>query len=55
MSAVFVAHFAVVQIIDDTSDGLVVTGVPEAVRIVTAGQDLVRDGDTVEIAPGVGQ
>lgn len=50
-----VAKFAVVQIIDDTPDGLVVTGVPEGVRIVTAGQDLVRDGDTVEIAPGVGQ
>lgn len=50
-----VAQFAVVQIIDDTPDGLVVTGVPEGVRIVTAGQDLVRDGDTVEVAPEVGQ
>lgn len=50
-----VAQFAAVQIIDDTPDGLVVTGVPEGVRIITAGQDLVRDGDTVEVAPGVGQ
>jgi multidrug efflux system membrane fusion protein len=49
------AQFAVVQIIDDTPDGLVVTGVPEGVRIITAGQDLVRDGDTVEVAPEVGQ
>lgn len=49
------AQFAVVQIIDDTPDGLVVIGVPEGVRIITAGQDLVRDGDAVEIAPGVGQ
>jgi membrane fusion protein, multidrug efflux system len=50
-----VAQFAVVHIIDDTPDGLVVTGVPEAVRIITAGQDLVRNGDQVEVAPGVGQ
>lgn len=50
-----VAQFAVVQIIDDTPDGLIVTGVPEGVRIITAGQDLVRDGDTVEVASGVGQ
>lgn len=50
-----VAKFAAVQIIDDTPEGLVVMGVPEDVRIVTAGQDLVRDGDTVEVASGVGQ
>lgn len=50
-----VAQFAAVQIIDDTPEGLVVMGVPEDVRIVTAGQDLVRDGDTVEVASGVGQ
>ena len=50
-----VAQFAVVQIIDDTPDGLVVTGVPEDVRIITAGQDLVRDGDKVEVAPEVNQ
>jgi multidrug efflux system membrane fusion protein len=50
-----VAQFTAVQIIDDTADGLVVTGVPEDVRIITAGQDLVRDGDTVEVAPEVGQ
>jgi multidrug efflux system membrane fusion protein len=49
------AQFAPVQIIDDTAGGLVVTGVPEGVRIITAGQDLVRDGDLVEVAPGVGQ
>lgn len=46
-----VAQFAAVQIIDDTPEGLVVTGVPEGVRIITAGQDLVRNGDTVEVAP----
>ena len=34
-----------VGIIDDTEAGLVVTGVPDGVRIIVAGQDLVRDGD----------
>lgn len=50
-----VAQFAAVKIIDDTAEGLVVTGVPEEVRIITAGQDLVRNGDKVEVASGVGQ
>lgn len=50
-----VALFAAVQIIDDTPEGLVVSGVPEGVRIVTAGQDLVRDGETVEVAAEVVQ
>lgn len=50
-----VAQFAAVQIIDDTQDGLVVTGVPDDVRIITAGQDLVSNGETVEVATEVGQ
>ena len=49
------AQFAAVQIIDDTEAGLVVTGVPEGVRIITAGQDLVRDGEAVEVVAEVGQ
>lgn len=44
------AQFAAVQIIDDTPDGLVVTGVPEGKRIIIAGQDLVRDGEMVEVS-----
>jgi multidrug efflux system membrane fusion protein len=55
MSADNVAQFAQVQIIDDTADGLVVTGVPDGVRIITAGQDLVSDGEVVQVAPEVGQ
>lgn len=52
-----VAAFAPVTIIDDTPEGLYVTGLPEGVRVITAGQDLVRDGETVIAAPaeGVGQ
>lgn len=43
-----IAAFAPVGIIDDTPEGLVVTGVPSGSRIVVAGQDLVRDGDKVK-------
>jgi multidrug efflux system membrane fusion protein len=45
-----VAHFVAVEIIDDTEAGLVVKGVPQDVRIITAGQDLVRDGETVIVS-----
>lgn len=41
------AQFVPVVLIDDTNAGLVVAGVPTGVRIITAGQDLVRDGDQV--------
>ena len=42
-----VARFAGIELVDDTPDGLVVRGVPEGVKIIVAGQDLVRDGETV--------
>lgn len=48
------AAFAAVSIIDDTPEGLMVVGVPDGFRIITAGQDLVRDGDPVEVAPAEG-
>lgn len=50
-----VAAFAPVQVLDDTAEGLVVTDVPRGVRIITAGQDLVRNGETVRVAPGPDQ
>lgn len=42
-----VAGFAPISIIDDTEQGMIVTGLPQGVRVVVAGQDLVRDGDKV--------
>lgn len=42
-----IAQFAPVTLIDDTADGLIVTGLPDDVRVIVAGQDLVRDGDPV--------
>ncbi|MDN5786173.1 efflux RND transporter periplasmic adaptor subunit [Pseudorhodobacter sp.] len=44
-----VAKSVPVDLIDDTPDGMVLTGVPEGVRIVVAGQDLVKDGETVNV------
>ena len=43
------ARFVTVQIVDDTEAGMVVAGVPADVRIIVAGQDLVRDGDLVDV------
>ena len=45
-----IAHFASVELLDDTPGGLVLGGVPADVRIIIAGQDLVRDGDLVTVA-----
>lgn len=44
-----VAGFASVELIDDTPEGLVLTGVPEDARIIVLGQDLVRDGEKVVV------
>ena len=41
------AQFAPVTLLDDTQAGMVVTGVPKGVRIIVAGQDLVRNGEAV--------
>ncbi len=49
-----IAQFVPVTIIDDTPEGLIVTGVPEGLRIIVAGQDLVRDGETVTVVPAEG-
>ena len=43
------ARFVVIEIIDDTEAGMIVAGVPADVRIIVAGQDLVRDGDLVDV------
>jgi membrane fusion protein, multidrug efflux system len=44
-----IAQFAPVTLIDDGQEGMIVTGVPEGVRIVVAGQDLVRNGEEVTV------
>lgn len=44
------ARFVAVEIIDDTEAGLIVSGVPAEVRIIVAGQDLVRDGEKVIVS-----
>lgn len=42
-----IARFAPVELIDDAEGGFMVAGVPEGVRVIVAGQDLVRNGDAV--------
>jgi membrane fusion protein, multidrug efflux system len=44
-----IASFAMVELIDDTPAGLVLAGVPEGMRIIVSGQDLVKDGDKVMV------
>lgn len=43
--------FVPIDLIDDSPDGLVLSGIPEDARIVVAGQDLVSDGETVNAVP----
>lgn len=45
-----IAHFAAVEIIEDGENGLVVAGLPEGVRVIVAGQDMIRDGDRVTVS-----
>lgn len=49
------ARFAPVELIGDTETGMIVSGVPHGVRIITAGQDLVRDGEEVIVAEGAAE
>ncbi len=44
-----IAGFLPVELIDDTEAGFVVTGVPQGARVIVAGQDLVRDGEIVQV------
>ena len=50
-----IARFVATELVDDTAEGLVVAGLPEGVRIITAGQDLVRDGETVTVVDAADQ
>lgn len=43
-----IAHFASVTMIDDTPEGLVLAGIPDDVRIIVSGQDLVSEGEKVQ-------
>jgi multidrug efflux system membrane fusion protein len=40
--------FVPVEVIDDTPDGLVLSGVPADADVIISGQDLVADGETVQ-------
>jgi membrane fusion protein, multidrug efflux system len=43
--------FLPVNLIDDATNALVLTGVPDGTRVIVAGQDLVADGEVVNPVP----
>jgi len=43
--------FVPIDLIDDTPEGLLLSGVPLDAKIIVAGQDLVSDGETVNSVP----
>lgn len=43
-----IARFASVEMIDDTPEGLILAGIPDGVRIIVSGQDLVSEGEKVQ-------
>ncbi len=43
--------FVPIDLIDDSPEGLVLSGVPRDAKIIVAGQDLVSDGETVNAVP----
>ena len=43
--------FVPIDLIDDTPEGLILSGVPEDAKIIVAGQDLVSDGEAVNAVP----
>ncbi|WP_420410176.1 efflux RND transporter periplasmic adaptor subunit [Hoeflea sp.] len=43
--------FVAIDLIDDSSEGLILGGVPEDAKIIIAGQDLVSEGETVNAVP----
>ncbi|OCW57659.1 efflux RND transporter periplasmic adaptor subunit [Hoeflea olei] len=47
--------FVPIDLIDDSAEGLVLGGVPEDAKIIVAGQDLVKEGDTVNAVPAEGR
>ena len=44
-----IVRFQPVDIIEDTNEGVWVSGLPNSVRIITVGQEFVNEGDQVRI------
>lgn len=43
--------FFPIDLVDDTSTGLVLGGIPADARVIVAGQDLVKEGEEVKVVP----
>ena len=44
-----IVQFVEVSVVDDATDGVWVTGVPDGVNLLTAGQDYLREGVEVSV------
>ena len=44
-----IVHFVNIQIIEDTSEGIWVAGLPDLVTIITVGQEYVMDGQKIDV------
>jgi membrane fusion protein, multidrug efflux system len=44
-------HFFPIDIVDDSPEALYLAGIPQDMRIIVAGQDLVGDGEKVKAVP----
>lgn len=47
-----IARFVPVRLLRDTTDGVLVTGLPDRARIITVGQEFVTDGVPVRVTTG---
>jgi multidrug efflux system membrane fusion protein len=47
-----VVRFVPVEIVEDTADGLYVSGLPKDATLITVGQEFVKDGERVIAVPG---
>ncbi|MCH8188922.1 MAG: hypothetical protein IIB66_09540, partial [Proteobacteria bacterium] len=45
-------RFVPVKIIDDTADGIWLSGLPSVADLITVGHEFVRDGDRVRTSSG---
>ncbi len=43
--------FYPIDLVDDTTNGLALAGIPKGARVIVAGQELISEGDTVKPVP----
>ena len=46
-----IVRFQIVQLLEDSADGIWVTGLPKTIRLITLGQNFVSDGQSITDEP----